>query len=57
MCWFVLVGQSLQLCCIMICVGFIVHRDFVSCVLMTSLFGYYFVAATGEAARCKCESL
>lgn len=43
MTWFVMVGQSLQLCCVMICAGFMVHKDLLSGVLMTTLFGYYFV--------------
>ena len=30
----------------LICMGFIEHRDLVSCVLMTSLFGYYFDSTT-----------
>jgi hypothetical protein len=55
MCWFVVVGQSLQLCCMMICLGFIEHRDLVSAMLMASLFGYYFDATTNHLARCKCK--
>eukprot|EP01045_Picozoa_sp_COSAG04_P015986 COSAG04_NODE_1303_length_7305_cov_10.223980_2_plen_306_part_00 len=48
MLWFVLVGQSLQLCCLLVCVGFIVHRDIFSGVLLASVFGHYFLTGLTE---------
>ena len=45
MLWFVFVAYSLQLCCVLICVGFMAHTDLLSCILLVTLFGYYFVTA------------
>ena len=48
MLWFVFVAYSLQLCCVLICVGFMAHTDLLSCSLLITLFGYYFVTAADE---------
>ena len=49
MLWFIFVGHTLQLCCGLICVGFVVHRDLVSGVLMIGLFGCYFAHTVKES--------
>lgn len=38
--WYAIVGISLQLCCAMISLGFVAHRDVISCILFATLFGY-----------------
>ena len=38
--WFAVYNHSLQLCCAFVSMGFVAHRDIISCILFITLFSY-----------------
>jgi hypothetical protein len=38
--WYAMYNHSLQLCCAAMAMGFVAHRDIISCILFVTLFGY-----------------